>query len=88
MTVEEGEVIECSDYIAPLTMGDALAALKDGKKVARKGWNGKGMHVRMSKQPIVGYNDYLIIVGVDGMITPWISSHTDILAEDWYILED
>jgi hypothetical protein len=26
-----------------LTFGDALAALKQGKRVARDGWNGKGM---------------------------------------------
>ena len=28
-----------------LTFGDALEALKDGKKVARSGWNGKGMFI-------------------------------------------
>jgi hypothetical protein len=27
----------------PLNYGVALAALKDGDRVARKGWNGKGM---------------------------------------------
>lgn len=26
-----------------LTFGDAVAALKEGKRVAREGWNGKGM---------------------------------------------
>ena len=26
-----------------MDFGEALKALKDGKKVARKGWNGKGM---------------------------------------------
>lgn len=26
-----------------LNFGDAIAALKDGKRVARSGWNGKGM---------------------------------------------
>ena len=26
-----------------LTFGDAIAALKQGKRVAREGWNGKGM---------------------------------------------
>ncbi len=28
---------------ALLSFGDAVAALKDGRKVARTGWNGKGM---------------------------------------------
>lgn len=27
------------------TFGEALEALKQGKKVARKGWNGKGMYL-------------------------------------------
>ena len=30
-----------------LTFGDALHYLKQGKKVAREGWNGKGMFVYM-----------------------------------------
>lgn len=30
-----------------LNFGDALKALKEGKKVARKGWNGKGMYLFM-----------------------------------------
>ncbi len=28
-----------------MNFGEALAALKNGKKVARSGWNGKGMFV-------------------------------------------
>lgn len=28
-----------------LTFGEAVAALKEGKKVSRSGWNGKGMFV-------------------------------------------
>lgn len=28
-----------------MTFGEALEALKQGKKVARTGWNGKGMHL-------------------------------------------
>jgi hypothetical protein len=30
-----------------LTFGDALVALKEGKKVCRSGWNGKGMWIFM-----------------------------------------
>ena len=32
-------------HMTPLTFGDAIAALKYGKRVARKGWNGKGMYL-------------------------------------------
>lgn len=31
--------------IAGLTFGQAIEAIKDGKKIARNGWNGKGMFV-------------------------------------------
>ena len=30
-----------------LTFGEALEALKQGKRVARKGWNGKGMFIAL-----------------------------------------
>ena len=28
-----------------MNFGEAIEAMKDGKKVARKGWNGKGMWI-------------------------------------------
>jgi len=28
-----------------MNFGEAIAALKEGKKVARQGWNGKGMYL-------------------------------------------
>jgi len=33
-----------------LDFSDALKALKNGKKVARKGWNGKGMWIKLVAQ--------------------------------------
>jgi hypothetical protein len=36
-----------------MTFGDALVMLKDGKKVARAGWNGKGMWLSLSG-PLAG----------------------------------
>ena len=31
-----------------MDFGDAIRALKDGKRVAREGWNGKGMWLSLS----------------------------------------
>lgn len=31
--------------LTPMSFGDAIAAMKAGKKVARRGWNGKGMYL-------------------------------------------
>lgn len=44
------------------TFGEALALLKDGKRVARLGWNGKGMflflvngsHFKVNRPPLLG----------------------------------
>lgn len=35
------------------TFGEALEALKQGKKVARKGWNGKGMYLWLKPAAII-----------------------------------
>lgn len=32
-----------------LTFGEAIEALKNGKKVARSGWNGKGMFLTLQQ---------------------------------------
>ena len=32
-----------------VTFGEAIKALKEGKCIARNGWNGKGMHVYLNK---------------------------------------
>lgn len=32
-----------------MDFGDAILALKEGKKVARAGWNGKGMYLQLIK---------------------------------------
>lgn len=82
----------------------ALDSLKVGKRVARHGWNGKGMfvyHVPAASYPaqtgaakehfgedaLVPYNAYLALKGVDGRVSTWVPSSTDVLAEDWIVLE-
>jgi hypothetical protein len=83
--------------------GDALDALKHGKRVARTGWNGKGMFVYL-----VPANSYPAQTGAakaffgEGALVPysayfalkganavstWAPSTSDALAEDWYIVE-
>lgn len=36
-----------------LTFGDALKALKDGRRVARRGWNGKGMWIALQEGSVI-----------------------------------
>lgn len=45
-----------------MNFGEAVSALKEGKKVAREGWNGKGMFLflvhgsrfKVNRQPLLG----------------------------------
>jgi hypothetical protein len=36
-----------------MDFGDAIRALKEGKRVAREGWNGKGMWLSLSGDPLI-----------------------------------
>jgi len=67
----------------------ALAWVKDGKRIARLGWNGTGMWVALqvpdehSKMTL----PYLYLSTVGGKLVPWLASQTDLLAGDWIIVE-
>ena len=77
--------------ITGLTFGLAIEALKQGKKVARAGWNGKGMYLLFlnGKTTDFGYTllPYIGLKTVDDNFVPWVASQTDMLAEDWMIIE-
>ena len=100
----------CQANILPkterLSFGDAVAALKQGARVAREGWNGKGMflyYVPENKYPasrnehgtmvgvfeddMVPYGAYLAMKTAQNNVVPWLASQTDVLAEDWQIVE-
>lgn len=84
--------------ISHFNFGEAIKYLKRGFKVARKGWNGKGIYLELqvpdehSKMTL----PYIYIV-TNGLITdnphapkgcvPWLASQTDMLAEDWVFVE-
>ena len=68
--------------------GWALAQLKEHSKVARKGWNGKGMWINMqipdkhSKMSL----PYIYMFTADEKQVPWLCSQTDMLSDDWEIV--
>lgn len=70
-----------------MTFGEAISALKEGKRVSRTGWNGKGMWLELqvpdthSKMTL----PYIYMKTVDDNRVPWLASQTDMLAEDWGI---
>lgn len=81
-----------------MDFGMALDQLKEGKKVARKGWNGKGIFIKLEhpKGDSKMTHPY-IFIDTTGLKTdnkdalkdrvPWIASQTDMLAEDWIVIE-
>lgn len=69
--------------------GGALQALKEGKRMERKGWNGKGMYICLQKPDAHSANTlpYIWMRTVQGDRVPWLASQTDMLAEDWVVAE-
>ncbi len=56
-----------------MTFGEALEALKGGKKVARRGWNGKGMFVvYMPGMKLPPYNTQETARKVNDRTAKWI----------------
>lgn len=87
-----------------MNFGEALEALKAGKKVARAGWNGKNQFLFLVKGESLEYHtsanlnclmgkelhhpDVIAIKTTIGDIqVGWLASQTDMLAEDWKIVE-
>jgi len=79
-----------------MDFGAALIALRAGHRVARTGWNGKGMWLKLqvpdenSKMTL----PYIYIEYPEGhpaypsgSRVPWLASQTDLLAEDWEIVQ-
>lgn len=66
----------------------ALEEIRKGNKVAREGWNGKGMYVSFHLGETQDDLPYLCMRTVQGKFVPWLASQTDLLAEDWFIVEN
>jgi len=76
------------EEVTGLNFGAALHGLKNNEKVARRGWNGKGMWLELqrpddhSKMTL----PYIWMKTADDQKVPWLASQTDMLAEDWEIV--
>lgn len=84
-----------------MSFGLAIEAAKKGKRIARKGWNGKEQYVELAsciayvgtdgiivnaEHEAIG-NRALAFVGTSGVQMGWLASQADMLAEDWRIVE-
>ena len=72
-----------------MKIGEAIEAMRAGKQVARAGWNGRGMWLALqvpdahSKMSL----PYVYMRTVTGDFVPWLCSQTDLLADDWTVVE-
>ena len=80
-----------------MTFGIAVELLKKGFKVAREGWNGKGMFLFLAYgedvRSCMGMEEKCADVvcmktAQDTIVFGWLASQTDMLAEDWVIVEE
>lgn len=84
-----------------LDIGQAVMAMRDGRRVARKGWNGKGMYLRLYNPqldkafPMVEKGpsectpiEWVGMKTADNKFVPWLCSQTDLLAYDWECLPE
>ena len=78
-----------------MDFGYALVNLKAGKRVARKGWNGKGLWLELQRPdtfskmtlPYVYLNYPEDADNTPGARVPWLASQTDMLCEDWVVVD-
>lgn len=74
------EVFDLMDF------SEALKLVKLGKYVSRTGWNGPNQYIGIQypDENSVNLRSYLWIMPVDKKRVPWVASHSDLLANDWY----
>lgn len=104
------EVFEEAHHLTDsMPFGLAIESMRKGLKVARKGWNGKGICVFIVNEASgfkqVGFDGEIcdvrlgehIAIDTTGLqtdnpdapksVVPWLASQTDMLAEDWQVVE-
>lgn len=86
-----------------MTFSEAIEALKNGEKVARTGWNGKGMYLfLLDGEKLHGaldgeYEECVMLptiamythnsTGRTAILFGWLASQSDMLGNDWTIVE-
>ncbi len=91
------------------TFGQAVGSLKRGFKVARTGWNGKGMWLWLKQETMVksewchdmalkaiadqnggeihALGTICMKTADNKILTGWLASQTDMLSEDWVLVD-
>lgn len=71
-------------------IGHAVKEMRDGKRVRRTGWNGKGMWLALQTPDAQSKmsEPYVYLRTAQGTLIPWNCSQADLLAMDWEMAED
>lgn len=74
-----------------MNFGQAIELLKDGERVYREGWNGRGMYLFLDEVLYDGTTRFepciVIYTAAQGKYQPgWLASQADMLAEDWRLM--
>ena len=84
-----------------MNFGKAIDLLKEGKKVSRKGWNGKNQYIELATN--ISYknadgeiininhktmgNKAIAFIGTSGVQIGWLASQSDMLSDDWVLID-
>jgi len=81
-----------------MNFGQAIEVLKMGRAAARFGWNGKGIFIELQvpdeNSKMTSPYIYINTTGLQTdnknapkSIVPWLASQTDMLADDWQVVD-
>ena len=84
-----------------MNFGKAIDLLKEGKKLRRKGWNGKNQYIELATN--ISYknvdgelininhktmgNKAIAFIGTSGVQIGWLASQSDMLSDDWELID-
>ena len=84
-----------------MNFGKAIDLLKEGKKLRRKGWNGKNQYIELAtnisyknvdgeliniNHKTIG-NKAIAFIGTSGVQIGWLASQSDMLSDDWELID-
>lgn len=65
----------------------ALDHMKEGGKVSREGWNGKGLTAFITDLNIADCHTQMFVLQSSSGYNQWVPSASDLLARDWQLHE-
>ena len=66
-----------------------MQAIERGHKLTRRGWSDPGQYIQLQRpdENSVMSLPYIFIKTAQGDFVPWVASQTDLLADDWEVVE-